>query len=537
MQDWGNGLMNETKLREHVNLIFEQAMAETRRSDALKSLHRELLLARERLDQPMRVAIVGLIKAGKSTMMNALLGETLVPTGTIEATFNVNWLKFGRSASLLVHFKDGHHPKAKSLEDLERLTRRSEEHRDYLLQIKYIEVYYPNTILHTMNLIDTPGLASFYKDDSLGTIEFLKLHGQDLTNITRQEASNADAVLYLFSHSIAAEDAKTVEMFQGPIMGHTTPINSIGVLTKVDAIWPNCDDPLEAGDEIVSRLQNDHPHLRRLFYTIIPVCGKLAWGVQTLTAEEFNALSRLAELPEEAFQKLIRSAERFIERKLPDITKPDREALYERLDLYGVWLAYQMLRSGISDREALVQQLLLSSGLPRLKELILSHFGNRAYLIKLDTALRQIDIACFWARQRESVQGLDREILKRVEATFGQLRDQEQGFSELSVLRDYYQGKLPFLEKEVQHLLQVTGEYGLSDRQRLGLSDVEGELTESDLREMLKKARENAGYWRRRAIDPGASSETQKATVILGDAYDRIGYQIMETMRHRGFTL
>ena len=529
--------MNETRLSEHVNLIFEHAMAETGRSDALRSLHRELRLAHDRLDQPMRVAIVGLIKAGKSTMMNALLGETLVPVGTIEATFNVNWLKYGPSPSLLVYFKDGRQPEFKSLEDLERLTRRSEEHRHYLLQIKYIEVYYPNTILHTMNLIDTPGLASFYKDDSLGTIEFLKLHGQELTNITQQEASNADAVLYLFSHSIAAEDAKTVEMFQGPIMGHTTPINSIGVLTKVDAIWPNCDDPLEAGDEIVSRLQNDIPHIRRLFYTIIPVCGKLAWGVQTLTDEEFDTLNRLAELPEEAFQRLIRSAERFIERELPDIPQPTREALYERLDLYGIWLAYHMLRSGVREREALARQLLQCSGLPRLKELILSHFGNRAYLIKLDTALRQIDIACFWARQRESVRGLDREILKRVEAAFGQLRDQEQGFSELSVLRDYYQGKLPFTEKEVQHLLQVTGEYGLSLRQRLGLSDIKGELTETDLLEMLKRAQEYAGYWRRRAIDPGATTETQKATGILGDAYDRINYQIMETMRHQGFAL
>ena len=34
----------------------------------------------ERLDAPLRVAIAGKIKAGKSTLLNALLGEEIAPT-------------------------------------------------------------------------------------------------------------------------------------------------------------------------------------------------------------------------------------------------------------------------------------------------------------------------------------------------------------------------------------------------------------------------------------------------------------------------
>jgi ribosome biogenesis GTPase A len=131
----------------------------------------------------MRVAIVGLIKAGKSTLMNSLLGEAVVATGTVEATFNVNCLKYNSQSSLLVHFKDGRPPESKSFEELQTLSIRAKEHQEYLLSIKYIEVGYPNEILRTLSLIDTPGLESYYKDDSDNTLEFLKLHGRDVAAI------------------------------------------------------------------------------------------------------------------------------------------------------------------------------------------------------------------------------------------------------------------------------------------------------------------------------------------------------------------
>jgi hypothetical protein len=219
------------------------------------------------------------------------------------------------------------------------------------------------------------------------------------------------------------------------------------------------------------------------------------------------------------------------------ISPTRREAVLDRLGQYGIWHSYHILQSGVSDQLQLTKELLLHSGLPKLKELILSHFGNRAYLIKLDAALRPIYHACFWAKKREDIQGMDRDLLERVEGAFGQLQDSEFGFSELDILRDYYQGKLPFTSKEVQQLLQITGEFGSSDRQRVGLLEIEGVPTEADLRETLKTAQASASYWRRRAIDPGANRETERAAGILGDAYDRISYRTMETMKHFGLNI
>ena len=44
-----------------------------------------------RFDEPLRVAIAGKVKAGKSTLLNALVGEEIAPTDAGECTRVVTW--------------------------------------------------------------------------------------------------------------------------------------------------------------------------------------------------------------------------------------------------------------------------------------------------------------------------------------------------------------------------------------------------------------------------------------------------------------
>ncbi|MFM6405654.1 MAG: GTP-binding protein HSR1, partial [Microcystis sp.] len=137
------------------------------------------------------------------------------------------------------------------------------------------------------------------------------------------------------------------------------------------------------------------------FYTIQPVCGLLSIGAKNLNDEHWQTLIQLTQLPTERFLALNRNANKFIKpySDVP-ISPTQREKLLQQLGQYGISLAYNYLQEGVSDREQLTEKLLKHTGLEELRHLILSHFGNRALLIKLGTSLQQIAAAYFQERQR-----------------------------------------------------------------------------------------------------------------------------------------
>jgi predicted GTPase len=60
---------------------------------ALRELRGTLSRAPERLARPVRLAVVGQIKRGKSTLVNAMIGKQLAATGQLETTFRINEFK------------------------------------------------------------------------------------------------------------------------------------------------------------------------------------------------------------------------------------------------------------------------------------------------------------------------------------------------------------------------------------------------------------------------------------------------------------
>ncbi len=58
-------------------------------------VHNELERIGCRLNQPIRIALAGTLKAGKSTLVNALVGENIAPTDATEATRIVTWFRHG----------------------------------------------------------------------------------------------------------------------------------------------------------------------------------------------------------------------------------------------------------------------------------------------------------------------------------------------------------------------------------------------------------------------------------------------------------
>ena len=78
-------------LVESISALLDRASAQA--SD--DGVRERLAEARSRLHGPLRLAIAGKVKAGKSTLLNALVGEQVAPTDAGECTRVVTWYRDG----------------------------------------------------------------------------------------------------------------------------------------------------------------------------------------------------------------------------------------------------------------------------------------------------------------------------------------------------------------------------------------------------------------------------------------------------------
>ncbi len=135
----------------------------------------QCMIWQSELDNPLKIAIVGITSAGKSTLLNALTKRSIVPTGAETLTYNVNILRhISRSPDnkegLIVHMKDGTDEYMPTSELTKLVDGRDSKTSSLRQRIHWVEAYIDYDYLQEIDLIDTPGLLSIQEDDSQNTI-------------------------------------------------------------------------------------------------------------------------------------------------------------------------------------------------------------------------------------------------------------------------------------------------------------------------------------------------------------------------------
>ncbi len=211
-------------------------------ADALRQLARQVR-------EPFVLAVVGMVKAGKSSLVNALLGADLAKVGATETTATVNWFRYGTpdpDRPVRCHRRERAEPEAHPRAFLDRLQGDDEETLRLGTDIERIEFLVDSEWLRAIALVDTPGLGAVSDEHQNRTAEFVRLnsllrarhHEQ-----TQRLAQEADAILYVMPPPLRATDRALLEDFRDMLRPGTSAFNAVAVIGKFDAF----DDDLENG--------------------------------------------------------------------------------------------------------------------------------------------------------------------------------------------------------------------------------------------------------------------------------------------------
>ena len=355
-------------------------------SSEFAPLHDAVSDGLSRLSEPLRVAVCGQLSAGKSTLVNSLIGARLAQTGSEETT-EANWWfraderervavrRPGGGVEVMALPPDGSIPPLGEV-DLDR--------------DDAIQVWLDNDTLRGLTVIDTPGLFSPRAERSERAQALLR-------DRTTRAASRADALVYVTSEVPGAQrDVAELRAFQELFGSVAKPAtNALLVLTKVDGWWkpsaPDGPDPLALGQSL---LDGHRSELRRRVWDAVPVIGLLAETTRTRTLFDASLIADLRSLaasPDAPTMLLSHSL--FHRARAEGVDETRRRELSTCLGVYGVATCLELVRNGCDDPEQLRAALDRRSGFARVRDLIDRTFRERSAVLRADALLTTVERA------------------------------------------------------------------------------------------------------------------------------------------------
>ncbi|GDY31182.1 GTPase domain-containing protein [Gandjariella thermophila] len=432
-----------------------------------------------RFDEPLRVTVAGLPGSGKSTLVNAIVGEEVAPIRTADGDAVTGW------------YSNGAEPRATAFSPQGPLGELPVARRDKRLHISppsrdaapvsRLVVDWPARALRDFTLVDPPGSEVADEDG------------------VRQVTAEADAVIYLMRR-MHRTDLRLLRAVQDGPLARSTRVNTILVLCRADEVGAGRVDALSSAKQVARRLRRD-PAVRGLCQNVIAVAGLVAQAGRTLREAEFAALSALAGRPRDELDRVLLSTDRFTAAELRLPVGPDvRRALLDRFGLFGVRLATTLIRTGCDTHPKLAGQLVQRSGLSELRESIASYFTDRHEVLKARSALIALGSV---------VRADSRPEAGRLAADAERALCGAHDFRELRLLAALQVGRTRLPEGLDEEAGRLVGAEGVSPAARLGFG--EG-ATEPELRAALLDALRR---WQEVAADPLLNHDQRYAARIV----------------------
>jgi small GTP-binding protein len=232
-----------------------------------------LLAVKEQLiSNHFNLVVLGQFKRGKTTLINSLVGNEILPSSVVPLTSIVTILKFGNKVQCTIFMNDGTE-KSIQIEELHDYVTESGNPKN-VRGVKCASIEYPIPLLEKgMQLVDTPGIGSTFLHNTETTYEFL---------------DHLDAAVFLMSADVPISQVEK-ELLE-TIKSSTQKI--FFVLNKVDNL---------TAEEIAEMSEHNTNVLREMGFTvqeIWPISARKALKAKTSNDEDLLLESGLSNMEE-----------------------------------------------------------------------------------------------------------------------------------------------------------------------------------------------------------------------------------------------
>lgn len=358
----------------------------------LQSQYQRLLeLLAQLRAQTLHVAVLGQFKRGKSSFLNALLGETLLPVSVIPLTA-VPVLLLPGPLMARVHLQNQAEPlilaadSALALESQLQLYVSEAQNPHNLRQVSFVEVFHPSALLaQGLVLVDTPGIGSTFRHN---------------TETTRQWLPHCDVGLLVISSEPPLTEAELVFMRElGPQLSEL-----VIVFNKKDTLDPA--DLAQSLDFLTQVLQSEWGKVPLIF----ALSARL--GLQARQSGDLALWqsSGLAQLEDYLVNTLARRKGGLVAASVQQKTLSMAESLNAWLSL---WLKAQAEPlQALSEKMALLEQQIRFLEEAQQKISALLQVDLQRQLVELQAraeGIRTLAESVFWSRIQPLLSGPDPE--------------------------------------------------------------------------------------------------------------------------------